>query len=51
MGMHEVEHHQEDHSKVWMILLVERKVEQVGQVRGKHRPIEEIEEQEEAGAP
>jgi hypothetical protein len=32
------------------MFLVERKAEQVGQVCGKHHPIEEMEEQEEAGA-
>jgi len=50
MGIHEVEHHQEDQAKVRVMLLVERKEAQVGQVCGKHHPKEEIEEQEEAGA-
>jgi hypothetical protein len=32
------------------MLLLERKAEKVDKVRGKNHPIEEIEEQEEAGA-
>jgi hypothetical protein len=40
MSIDEVEHHQEDQSNVRIMLLVERKVEQVGQVCGKYHPKE-----------
>jgi len=50
MGIHEVEDHQEDQANVRIILLVEGKEAQAGQVCGHHHPKEEVEEHEEAGS-